>query len=156
MPTLLYNNSTRENSAVSILCNICFVDFDHTKVWHWLRLSSAPSTLLVRIFHPSLIIFKQSFAGKLPVSFPRSVGTTPIFYNYLKGSRPLDPGQVLDDGTLMFGHQVRIKICRSSGVHDYVSVRSQQSCSTVEFRPWLELYVSSLTVLLLFTNSFFP
>ncbi|KAJ7124473.1 glycoside hydrolase family 3 protein [Mycena epipterygia] len=44
-------------------------------------------------------------SGKLPVSFPRSVGTTPIFYNYLKGSRPLDPGQVLDDGTLIFGHQ---------------------------------------------------
>ncbi|KAJ7683521.1 glycoside hydrolase superfamily [Mycena rosella] len=44
-------------------------------------------------------------SGKLPVSFPRSVGTTPVFYNYLKGSRPLDPGQVLDDGTLMFGHQ---------------------------------------------------
>ncbi|KAJ7916268.1 glycoside hydrolase superfamily [Mycena leptocephala] len=43
--------------------------------------------------------------GKLPVSFPRSVGTTPVFYNYLKGSRPLDPGQVLDDGTLKFGHQ---------------------------------------------------
>ncbi|KAG6840548.1 hypothetical protein C0991_005865 [Blastosporella zonata] len=44
-------------------------------------------------------------SGKLPVSFPRSVGTTPVFYNYLKGSRPLDPGSVLDDGTLMFGHQ---------------------------------------------------
>lgn len=45
-------------------------------------------------------------SGKLPVSFPHSVGTTPVFYNYLKGSRPLDPGEVLDDGTLMFGHQV--------------------------------------------------
>ncbi|KAJ7165662.1 glycoside hydrolase superfamily [Mycena crocata] len=44
-------------------------------------------------------------SGKLPVSFPRSVGTTPVFYNYLKGSRPLDPGRVLDDGALMFGHQ---------------------------------------------------
>ncbi|KAF8075743.1 glycosyl hydrolase family 3 C-terminal domain-containing protein [Lyophyllum atratum] len=44
-------------------------------------------------------------SGKLPVSFPRSVGTTPVFYNYLKGSRPLDPGRVLDDGTLQFGHQ---------------------------------------------------
>ncbi|KAG6890480.1 hypothetical protein C0992_001148 [Termitomyces sp. T32_za158] len=44
-------------------------------------------------------------SGKLPVSFPRSVGTTPAFYNYLKGSRPLDPGFVLDDGTLEFGHQ---------------------------------------------------
>ncbi|KAF7331406.1 Glycoside hydrolase family 3 protein [Mycena kentingensis (nom. inval.)] len=44
-------------------------------------------------------------SGKLPVSFPRSVGTTPIFYNYLRASRPLDPGQVFDDGTLKFGHQ---------------------------------------------------
>ncbi|KAJ7733286.1 glycoside hydrolase [Mycena metata] len=44
-------------------------------------------------------------SGKLPVSFPRSVGTTPDFYNYLKGSRTVAPGQVLDDGTLMFGHQ---------------------------------------------------
>ncbi|PIL26655.1 hypothetical protein GSI_11280 [Ganoderma sinense ZZ0214-1] len=44
-------------------------------------------------------------SGKLPVSFPRSVGTTPVFYNYLKGGRFVDPGQVLDDGTLVFGHQ---------------------------------------------------
>ncbi|THH32786.1 hypothetical protein EUX98_g1411 [Antrodiella citrinella] len=44
-------------------------------------------------------------SGKLPVSFPRSVGTTPVFYNYLKGSRPIDPGQVLDNGQLTFGHQ---------------------------------------------------
>ncbi|KAI0365465.1 glycoside hydrolase [Pilatotrama ljubarskyi] len=44
-------------------------------------------------------------SGKLPVSFPRSVGTTPVFYNYLKGSRSIDAGRVLDDGTLMFGHQ---------------------------------------------------
>jgi beta-glucosidase len=44
-------------------------------------------------------------SGKLPVTFPRSVGTTPDFYNYLKGSRPLDPGLVTDNGTLVFGHQ---------------------------------------------------
>ncbi|KAI0766208.1 glycoside hydrolase [Trametes elegans] len=44
-------------------------------------------------------------SGKLPVSFPRSVGTTPVFYNYLKGSRSVDAGQILDDGTLVFGHQ---------------------------------------------------
>ncbi|KAJ8502412.1 hypothetical protein ONZ45_g11788 [Pleurotus djamor] len=44
-------------------------------------------------------------SGKLPISFPRHVGTTPVFYNYLKGSRPLDPGSVLDDGTMNFGHQ---------------------------------------------------
>ena len=42
------------------------------------------------------------------MSFPRSVGTTPVFYNYIKGSRPLDPGQVLDNGALIFGHQVRV------------------------------------------------
>ncbi|KAI0070156.1 glycoside hydrolase [Panus rudis PR-1116 ss-1] len=44
-------------------------------------------------------------SGKLPVSFPRSVGTTPVFYNYIKGSRPLDPGMIGDDGSLTFGHQ---------------------------------------------------
>ncbi|KAF8166832.1 glycoside hydrolase [Pholiota molesta] len=44
-------------------------------------------------------------SGKLPVSFPRAVGTTPVFYNYLKGSRPIDAGQILDNGQLMFGHQ---------------------------------------------------
>ncbi|RDX48447.1 glycoside hydrolase [Lentinus brumalis] len=44
-------------------------------------------------------------SGKLPVSFPRSVGTTPVFYNYLKGARFIDPGEVLDDGSLKFGHQ---------------------------------------------------
>ncbi|KAI0033860.1 glycoside hydrolase family 3 protein [Vararia minispora EC-137] len=44
-------------------------------------------------------------SGKLPVSFPQSVGTTPVFYDYLKGSRPLDPGTVTDNGTLVFGHQ---------------------------------------------------
>ena len=49
--------------------------------------------------------------GKLPVSFPRNVGTTPVFYNFLKGSRPLDPGLVLDDGTLTFGHQVDSIVC---------------------------------------------
>ncbi|ETW84887.1 glycoside hydrolase family 3 protein [Heterobasidion irregulare TC 32-1] len=44
-------------------------------------------------------------SGKLPVSFPRSVGTTPVFYNYLKGSRPLDPGLITANGSLVFGHQ---------------------------------------------------
>ncbi|KAJ7775675.1 glycoside hydrolase superfamily [Mycena maculata] len=44
-------------------------------------------------------------SGKLPVSFPRSVGTTPIFYNYLKGSRTIDPGEITPNGTLVFGHQ---------------------------------------------------
>ncbi|KLO08234.1 glycoside hydrolase family 3 protein [Schizopora paradoxa] len=44
-------------------------------------------------------------SGKLPVSFPRSVGTTPAFYNFLKGGRPIDAGMITDNGTLVFGHQ---------------------------------------------------
>ncbi|KAJ6473135.1 glycoside hydrolase family 3 protein [Mycena sanguinolenta] len=44
-------------------------------------------------------------SGKLPVTFPQAVGTTPDFYNYLKGSRTLDPGQIFANGTLLFGHQ---------------------------------------------------
>jgi beta-glucosidase len=44
-------------------------------------------------------------SGKLSVSFPRSVGTTPVFYNYLKGSRPISPGEIYPNGTLLFGHQ---------------------------------------------------
>ncbi|KIY48058.1 family 3 glycoside hydrolase [Fistulina hepatica ATCC 64428] len=44
-------------------------------------------------------------SGKLPISFPREVGTTPSYYNYLKGGRPVNPGEILDNGTLVFGHQ---------------------------------------------------
>ncbi|KAG6832147.1 hypothetical protein H0H92_004878 [Tricholoma furcatifolium] len=44
-------------------------------------------------------------SGKLPVSFPQNVGTTPVFYNYLKGSRPIDPGMIYPNETLLFGHQ---------------------------------------------------
>ncbi|KAK0451186.1 glycoside hydrolase family 3 protein [Desarmillaria tabescens] len=52
-----------------------------------------------------IIFGAENPSGKLPVSFPRDVGTAPAFYNYLKGARPVDPGSVLDDGTLVFGHQ---------------------------------------------------
>ncbi|KAG6820323.1 hypothetical protein H0H93_002172 [Arthromyces matolae] len=55
--------------------------------------------------NPSAFVDNVFREGKLPVSFPRSVGTTPVFYNYLKGSRPLDPGYVYDNNTLQFGHQ---------------------------------------------------
>lgn len=63
------------------------------------------STRQVRVRSTRTRIRLTSEAGKLPVSVPRSVGTTPVFYNYLKGSRPLDAGQVLDNGVLKFGHQ---------------------------------------------------
>ena len=52
-----------------------------------------------------IIFGEHSPSGNLPVSYPRSVGTAPAFYNYLKGARPIDAGSVLLDGTLMFGHQ---------------------------------------------------
>jgi len=46
-------------------------------------------------------------SGKLSLSVPRDVGTTPVFHNYLKGGRPAsNPGLILDDGTLRFGNQV--------------------------------------------------
>ncbi|KAF8610347.1 glycoside hydrolase [Ceratobasidium sp. AG-I] len=47
-------------------------------------------------------------SGRTSVSWPRSVGTAPAFYDYLKGSRPVDwtgPGYIKDDGTLVFGHE---------------------------------------------------
>ncbi|KAI0734869.1 glycoside hydrolase superfamily [Fomitopsis betulina] len=44
-------------------------------------------------------------SGKLPVSFPQSVGTAPAFYNYYKDGRPVDAGYVAPNGTLVFGHQ---------------------------------------------------
>jgi len=44
-------------------------------------------------------------SGKLPVSFPRDVGTTPDYYNFLNGQRLPAPGEILDNGTLVFGHQ---------------------------------------------------
>jgi beta-glucosidase len=47
----------------------------------------------------------DDFAGKLPVSIPRSVATTPSYYNYPKGARPIDAGGINDDGTLQFGRQ---------------------------------------------------
>lgn len=43
--------------------------------------------------------------GKLSISMPRSVGTLPVYYNYLQGGRPVDAGREYDNGTLVFGHQ---------------------------------------------------
>ncbi|CAE6423351.1 unnamed protein product [Rhizoctonia solani] len=47
-------------------------------------------------------------SGRTSASWPRSVGTAPAFYDYLKGARPVDwtgPGRIEDDGTLVFGHE---------------------------------------------------
>ncbi|KAF9021431.1 glycoside hydrolase [Hymenopellis radicata] len=65
-------------------------------------------------------------SGKLPISFPRDVGTLPAFYNYLKGARPnpIDAGDILDDGTLVF----------------WPWVCPQQPCSFMELWSRTELY----------------
>jgi beta-glucosidase len=44
-------------------------------------------------------------SGKLSVSFPYDVGTLPVYYDYLNSGRSTDPGAVLPNGTLQFGHQ---------------------------------------------------
>jgi beta-glucosidase len=46
-------------------------------------------------------------SGKLSVSIPHSVGTLPVYYDFLNSGRGLDgdAGQVYANGTLMFGHQ---------------------------------------------------
>ncbi len=78
----------------------------------------------------------HSWVGKLPVSFPRDVGTAPAFYNYLKGARPLDPGSVLDDGTLVFGHQVGRLFIHHCYVANTIVVCAQQSCAVVGLWAW--------------------
>ncbi|KAA8893372.1 putative beta-glucosidase [Sphaerosporella brunnea] len=54
---------------------------------------SSAASALVQQFYP------------LSVSFPHDVGTSPSFYDYLKGGRPIDAGAIFDNGTLVFGHQ---------------------------------------------------
>ncbi|KAF2149386.1 glycoside hydrolase family 3 protein [Myriangium duriaei CBS 260.36] len=69
---------------------------------------------LVQHFYPSeqggnaladILFGSYSPSGKLPVSFPRDVGTLPIYYDYLNSARPVSPGGINADGTLNFGHQ---------------------------------------------------
>ncbi|KZO97094.1 glycoside hydrolase family 3 protein [Calocera viscosa TUFC12733] len=57
---------------------------------------TAIAEVLYGAFNPS---------GRLSISVPQSEGTTPAFYNYLKGGRPIDPGYITANGTLVFGHQ---------------------------------------------------
>lgn len=45
-------------------------------------------------------------SGKLSVSFPRSVGALPIYYDYLNSGRSIgDSGFVTENDTIVFGHQ---------------------------------------------------
>ncbi|KAK5942234.1 hypothetical protein PMZ80_006189 [Knufia obscura] len=44
-------------------------------------------------------------SGKLPVGIPQSVGTLPIYYDYVNSGRAsVEPGYIADNGTIVFGH----------------------------------------------------
>lgn len=76
-------------------------------------------------------------SGKLSLSVPRDVGTTPVFHNYLKGGRPAsNPGLTLDDSTLRFGNQVSPLMLAFSPAFDACLVCAQQPTTTLELRPW--------------------
>ncbi|KAF3932214.1 Beta-glucosidase [Dactylellina cionopaga] len=72
------------------------------------------TSALVQQFYPSeqggnaladVLFGDYNPSGKLSVSFPHDVGTTPSFYDYLNSARSWpDPGKQLPDGTLVFGH----------------------------------------------------
>ncbi|KAL2865938.1 glycoside hydrolase superfamily [Aspergillus lucknowensis] len=76
---------------------------------------SNSTSALVQQFYPSeqggnaladVLFGDYNPSGKLSVSFPRSVGDLPIYYDYLNSGRSIgDSGSVADDGTLVFGHQ---------------------------------------------------
>ena len=75
---------------------------------------SEEASALVQQFYPSeeggnaladVLFGKSNPSGRLSVSFPRDIGTTPSYYDYLKGGRLGDPGHVFSNGTLVFGHQ---------------------------------------------------
>ncbi|KAI0477856.1 glycoside hydrolase superfamily [Xylariaceae sp. FL0804] len=75
-------------------------------------LSSAAGAL-VQQFYPSeqgghaladVLFGDADPGGRLAVSFPRSVGTAPAYYDYLNSARTADPGYVTANGSLVFGH----------------------------------------------------
>lgn len=72
------------------------------------------SSALIQQFYPSeqggnaladVLFGDYNPSGKLSVSFPRDVGTMPSYYDYLNSGRPVDPGMMTSNGSLMFGHQ---------------------------------------------------
>ncbi|KAG8629389.1 hypothetical protein KVT40_003254 [Elsinoe batatas] len=77
----------------------------------WISNSSAS---FIQHFYPGeqgghaladILFGDHSPSGKLSVSFPRDVGTLPIYYDYLNSARSVDAGGVNADGSLNFGHQ---------------------------------------------------
>ncbi|KAI1343010.1 glycoside hydrolase superfamily [Xylariaceae sp. FL0016] len=75
---------------------------------------SSAASALVQQFYPSeqggnaladVLYGDHNPSGRLSVSFPYDVGTTPIYYDYLNSARASpDPGSVAANGSLTFGH----------------------------------------------------
>ncbi|KAI2617819.1 glycoside hydrolase family 3 protein [Hypoxylon sp. NC1633] len=75
---------------------------------------SDAASALVQQFYPSeqgghaladILFGDANPSGKLSVSFPYDIGTTPIYYDYLNSARAYpDPGAVHADGSMTFGH----------------------------------------------------
>lgn len=73
------------------------------------------TSALVQQFYPSeeggnaladVLFGDYNPSGKLSVSFPHSVGSLPIYYDYLNSGREItDSGYVLPNKTIVFGHQ---------------------------------------------------
>ncbi|KAI1822065.1 glycoside hydrolase superfamily [Xylaria intraflava] len=76
---------------------------------------SEAASALVQQFYPSeeggnaladVLFGDVNPSGRLSVSFPYDIGTTPIYYDYLNSARPSpDPGAVYPNGTIVFGHE---------------------------------------------------
>ncbi|QKX60989.1 uncharacterized protein TRUGW13939_08135 [Talaromyces rugulosus] len=81
----------------------------------WISNSTAA---LIQQFYPSeqggnaladVLFGDYNPSGKLSVSFPRSVGSLPIFYDYLNSGRSIgDSGFITANDTIVFGHQYAI------------------------------------------------
>lgn len=77
---------------------------------------SEHASALVQQFYPSeqggaalasVLYGDVNPSGKLTVSFPRSVGDLPVYYDHLNSGRDASPdaGVAYENGTLVFGHQ---------------------------------------------------
>lgn len=74
---------------------------------------STSASALVQQFYPSeqggyaladVLFGEYNPSGRLSVSFPYDVGTTPIYYDYLNSARSYpNPGRVYPNGTLVYG-----------------------------------------------------
>lgn len=75
---------------------------------------SKNASALVQQFYPSeqggnaladVLYGNYNPSGRLSVSFPYDVGTTPIYYDFLNSARAYpNPGQVFPNGTLVYGN----------------------------------------------------